>query len=129
MLTDLVPLPNTVKGGAIIASSASGQTPAVLDIMRTTRGRKPDIAILGIASSRATPFAELCDVFVGIVEDDNPYRSPLHALADTGEYVISELLDAMVVAAGKRLGLTDEDFRSGHEDLGPTGQYRPKGSR
>jgi D-arabinose 5-phosphate isomerase GutQ len=127
---DVVPLPNTVRGGNVLAASASGKSEAVLQLMRTARRRNPAIRIMGIADERATDFAKLCDIFVGIVQDqdNNPYQNPLQALADTGEYIISELLDAMVVAAAKRLGMTDYDFRAGHEDLSDTGPYLPEDS-
>ncbi|WP_194838735.1 hypothetical protein [Nocardia sp. XZ_19_369] len=123
---DVVPLPNTIKGGNILAASASGRSASVLNIMRTARARNPVIRILGIADNDATAFAELCDIFIGIHQQDSPHSNPLQALADTGEYVISELLDAMVVAAAKRVGLTDRNFREGHEDLGDTGPYLPE---
>jgi D-arabinose 5-phosphate isomerase GutQ len=126
VINDVVPLPNSAKGGGIIAASASGQTQAVLDIMRQARELNPEIVIMGIADRNAAEFASHCDIFIGIEDvEHTPYQNSLRALADTGEYVISEVLDAMVVAAGKRCGLTDEDFRRGHEDLGPTGPYRP----
>ncbi len=125
VINDVVPLPNSNKDGGIIASSASGQTKAVLEMMEDAKKKNPRIMILGIADAGADTFASLCDIFVGVEDDSGPYDNPLHALADTGEYVISELLDAMIVAAGKRLGLTDEDFRANHEDIGPTGPYQP----
>lgn len=125
VINDVVPLPNSNKDGGLIASSASGQTRAVLEMMEVAKTRNPRIVILGIADAGAETFADLCDIFVGVEDDGGPYDNPLHALADTGEYVISELLDAMIVAAGKRLGLTDEDFRANHEDIGPTGPYQP----
>lgn len=125
VINDVVPLPNSNKDGGIIASSASGQTKAVLEMMEAAKAKNPRIVVLGVADASADTFAGLCDIFIGIEDDSGPYDNPLHALADTGEYVISELLDAMIVAAGKRLGLTDEDFRSNHEDIGPTGPYQP----
>jgi D-arabinose 5-phosphate isomerase GutQ len=126
VLHAVVPLPNPIRGGAILAASASGKTPSVLHLMETARQRNPSIRILGMADSSAVDFARLCHVFVGIDQTTNPYINPLQALADTAEYIISELLDAMVVAAAKRLGLTDRDFREGHEDLGNTGPYLPE---
>jgi D-arabinose 5-phosphate isomerase GutQ len=125
VINDVVPLPNSNKDGGILAASASGETQAVLDIMASARRLNKRIVIVGVASARAEQFRSLCDIFIGIEEASGPYENPLRALADTGEYAISELLDAMVVAAGKRLGLTDQDFKSGHEDLGPTGPYSP----
>jgi len=125
VINDVVPLPNSNKDGGIIASSASGRTKAVLEMMEDAKTKNPRIVVLGIADANAATFADLCDIFVGVEDDSGPYDNPLHALADTGEYVISELLDAMIVAAGKRLGLTDEDFRGNHEDIGPTGPYQP----
>ena len=128
VINDVVPLPNSNKDGGIIASSASGQTKAVLEMMEDAKKKNPRIVTLGVARANAEAFAGLCDVFVGVEDDSGPYDNPLHALADTGEYVISELLDAMIVAAAKRLGLTDEDFRRNHEDIGPTGPYQPLSS-
>jgi D-arabinose 5-phosphate isomerase GutQ len=128
VINDVVPLPNSNKDGGIIASSASGQTKAVLEMMEDAKTKNPQIVILGVADANANAFESLCDIFVGVEDDSGPYDNPLHALADTGEYVISELLDAMIVAAGKRLGLTDEDFRGNHEDIGPTGPYQPLSS-
>jgi D-arabinose 5-phosphate isomerase GutQ len=125
VINDVVPLPNSNKDGGILAASASGETKAVLDIMSRARQLNKRIVIVGVADARAEHFRSLCDVFIGIEEASGPYENPLRALADTGEYAISELLDAMVVAAGKRLGLTDQDFKRGHENLGPTGPYSP----
>lgn len=129
VLHDMTPLPNTAKGGAILAASASGRTDSVLQVMRIARRRNPAIRILGIAAEDATEFEDLCDVFIGISEAPNPHQNPLKALADTNEYVISELLDAMVVAAAKRAGLTERQLREGHEDLGDTGPYLPEDSQ
>jgi D-arabinose 5-phosphate isomerase GutQ len=126
---DIVPMPNSLQGGSILAASASGKTESVLSLLDTARRRNSTIRILGIANKDASEFKKLCHIFVGIDETRNPYNNPLQALADTGEYIISELLDAMVVAAAKRAGLTDEDFRKGHEDLGDTGPYLPRGDR
>jgi D-arabinose 5-phosphate isomerase GutQ len=121
----LVPLPNSRKGGAILAASASGRTRAVLELLDSARKKNRSIRILGVADKDATDFRALCDIFVGLDAAANPYYNPLSALADTGEYMISELLDAMVVAAAKRSGKTERDFEEGHEDLGPTGPYSP----
>lgn len=126
VLHDVVPLPNTLHGGNILAASASGRSEAVLHLLATARRRNPDIRIVGIADRGATTFADLCDVFVGIEQHPRMYTNPLQALADVGEYIISELLDAMVVAAARRLGLDDQAFREGHEDLGDTGPYSPE---
>lgn len=123
---DVTPLPNTIRGGNVLAASASGRTQAVLDLMRTAKERNPDIRIVGIADRHAEEFAALTDIFIGIEQHRNVYANPLQALADTGEYVISELLDAIIVAAAKRLGMSDQDFRKGHEDLLDTGPYRPE---
>lgn len=128
VLHDVVPLPNTIQGGNILAASASGRSNSVLHVLDTARRRNPEIRIVGIADSSAATFADLCDVFVGIEEHPGIYENPLQALADVGEYIISELLDAMVVAAARRLGLGDREFREGHEDLGDTGPYTPEDS-
>ena len=119
-----VPMPNSLFGGGVIASSASGQTKPVLEAMAIARANNPDIRIIGVAMHDAEPFRELCDVFIGI-HNNGKEANPLSALADTEEYIIAELLDGLVVAAGRELGFNDETWRRGHEDIGPTGPYAP----
>jgi D-arabinose 5-phosphate isomerase GutQ len=119
----LVPMPHSLVGGGILAASASGQTPSVLEALRAAKENNKEIQCVGIAKHDARVFSSLCDVFIGI-QPARRHRNPLSALADTEEYIISELLDALVVAAGHRLGFTDPRWRLGHEDLGPaTGPY------
>jgi len=117
---DIIPMPHSVRGGGIIAASASGSTAAVLTAMRSARLQAPNIEIVGIASRRATEFAELCHVFIGVI---CPVRPRLSALADIEEYVISEVLDSLVVAAGETCGYDERAWRLGHENLGATGPY------
>ena len=119
---DKTPLPNTNQGGGLIAASASGKTLAVLEMMQGVREKAPWIPIVGIADVRAKVFRALCtpDLFVGIDVSAHEGKLELSALADLGEYVISEVLDALVVAAGNRCGI---NFRTGHEDVGPTGPW------
>lgn len=123
-------MPNSRRGGGIIACSISGKTEAVLQAMHiakeNARETEQTIKILGIASHEATQFEELCDVFVGIHVPKSEYPNPLSALADTEEYVISELLDGIVVKAGQEIGFDDDGWRRGHEDIGPTGPYAPQ---
>ncbi len=120
----MVPMPHSLHGGGIIAASASGQTPSVLSAVSQAKDRNKDIQIVGIAARNADRLAEMCNVFIGISPVSQADRESLSALADIEEYSISELLDALVVAAGKRLGYTDATWRLGHEDLGPaTGPY------
>jgi D-arabinose 5-phosphate isomerase GutQ len=120
---DIIPMPHSIKGGAFVAVSASGETQSVLEVLRTIQNKgRQDITIIGIANRKAIKFRELCPIFIGI-DEDTTLPNPLHALADTGEYVISELLDAMVVAAGKLAGFDDTTWRLGHEDIGATGPY------
>jgi len=122
---DIIPMPHSINGGGIIAVSASGETPSVLEVLRKIKASGEGeryIKIVGIARKGAEPFQSYCDVFIGI-EEDIELPNPLRALADTGEYVISELLDAMVVAAGKLAGFDDTKWRLGHEDIGATGPY------
>jgi len=121
MQGDIMPVPHTIHGGAVLAASASGRTPSVLEDMKTIRTHAPHIKILGIASADAKEFRALCDHFIGIHEAPDPI--PLKALADVKEYVISEVLDALVVAAGKRGGFDDRRWRLGHENIGATGPY------
>jgi len=123
VIHDIAPLPNTARGGAILAASASGRTMAVIDVMRRARQRNSRIRIVGIADATAVEFASLCDIFVGIHHPCAGRANPLRALADTAEHVISAVLDAIVVAAAIRAGLDENDLRDGHEDLGDTGPY------
>ena len=117
-----IPMPHSILGGGIIAASASGKTKTVLAILEAVRKSNGNIKIVGIANKHAREFKGYCDVFIGIEEDvDCP--CPLKALADIGEQVISELLDAIVVAAGKLAGFDDTRWRLGHEDIGATGPY------
>jgi D-arabinose 5-phosphate isomerase GutQ len=120
---DIIPMPHTINGGGIIAASASGTTETVLSNLKSARQKTRDIKIVGVASSRAVEFKSYCDIFIGIQPEPAGTSNPLKALADTKEYVLSELLDAMVVAAGKLGGFDDTRWRLGHEDLGPTGPY------
>lgn len=122
----LVPLPNSLEGGGIISSSASGKTRSVLEAMNIARQNNPSIKILGIADKDAVEFADLCDIFIGIHKPVLPVPDELTALADREELIISELLDAIVVLAGVNLGFDDEAWRRGHEDIGPTGPYSPR---
>lgn len=123
---DIIPMPHSIKGGGIIAVSASGKTPSVLDAMRyVNQNCGNNIQIVGISDKNASEFKSLCNVFIGIDEEIG-IINPLHALADTGEHVISGLLDAIVVAAGKSAGFDDTTWRLGHEDLGSTGPYNVK---
>jgi D-arabinose 5-phosphate isomerase GutQ len=121
MQGDIIPMPHTIHGGAVLAASASGETPSVLADVAAIRRYAPHIKILGIASAEAKEFCALCDYFIGIRE--SPNDNPLKALADVKEYVISEVLDALVVAAGKLGGFDDRRWRLGHENVGATGPY------
>jgi hypothetical protein len=94
--------------------------------MEIAKSNNPEITIIGLASYDAVQFKKLCDIFIGIHIPKSEYPNPLSALADTEEYVISEILDGLVVMAGRRLGFNDEVWRRGHEDIGPTGPYAPK---
>lgn len=123
---DIIPMPHTFKGGGIIAASASGKTEAVLQILRNARAETREVTIIGIASADAIEFKSYCDVFIGIRPETKETVNPLRALADSEEYIISELLDAMVVAAGRLGGFADTLWRIGHENLGPTGPYDTK---
>lgn len=120
---DILPMPHTAKGGGIIAASASGETKSVLSVLRETREVTRDVKIIGLAAVNAVEFKNYCDIFIGIQPESLKIVNPLRALADSEEYVISELLDAMVVAAGKLGGFDDAFWRLGHEDIGATGPY------
>lgn len=132
ILNDLSPLPNSRFGGAVIAVSASGKTEAVLSIMRFAQqinkerrllGQHP-ITVIGFSNIAATQFADLCTdgCFLGIRPERYTTGIQLRALGDLEEYAISELFDALVVAAGLEIGV---NFRTGHEDLvaGMTGPW------
>lgn len=119
---DNIPMPHSIHGGGIIAVSASGKTESVLKVLRHVRESTGNITIVGIASKNANEFKAYCDVFIGIDEDVD-FINPLTALADTGEQLICQLLDAIVVAAGKKAMFDDTRWRLGHEDIGSTGPY------
>jgi D-arabinose 5-phosphate isomerase GutQ len=119
---DIVPMPHAVRGGGIIAASASGQTATLLETLRTVKRDAPGIEVVGIADAEAHEFRGLCGHFVGI-RYEREATNPLTALADTGEYVISEVLDALVVAAGRLGHFDDRRWRLGHENIGATGPY------
>lgn len=121
IIDDLIPMPHTYRAGGIIAVSASGRTKTVLDALRSARDSESGITVVGIADDQSLEFKNLCDVFIGIRLDRAP--NPLSALADIEEYVISLLLDSMVVAAGKLAGYDETTWKLGHENLGPTGPY------
>lgn len=125
---DMMPMPHTIKGGGIIAASASGKTETVLDALRIIQSEAPHIKILGIASDEAREFKNLCHYFIGI-HDKVGEPNPLRALADIGEYVISETLDALVVAAGRLGGFDERMWRLGHENVGATGPYDARMNR
>lgn len=124
ILGDLVPLPNTCLGGNIIAASASGKTLDVLDIMRKAKQLNSEIRIIGIASQSAQEFRALTDIFIPIADDaPDLQKLPLVGLGDTSEHIICQVLDAIILAASYKAGLTDIELRRQHEDLGPTGPW------
>lgn len=122
MQDDIIPMPHTIRGGGVIAASVSGKTESVLQVLRVIQNEAPHITVVGIANAESQEFRTLCHYFIGI-EQDTKYPDPLVALADIGEYVISELLDALVVAAGKLGGFDERMWRLGHENVGATGPY------
>ena len=91
---DIVPMPHSIKGGGILAASASGRTTVLLENLAAARKKGSSITIVGIAAHNADEFRGQCDVFIGIHEAFQAKR-PLQALADISEFVISELLDAL----------------------------------
>lgn len=124
----MVPMPNSCQGGGIIAASASGQTRHVIDAMRIAKKNNPEIPIIGIAKywEKAQEFMDLCDCFIGIHSKELKVENPLFALADEEEMVIAEILDGLVVLSGQELGYKEENWKMGHEDIGPTGPYSVK---
>jgi hypothetical protein len=88
---------------------------------RCIRGRD-EIVVVGISNENANEFRSLCtkDHFLGLRPEKFVTGILLRGLVDLEEYAMSELLDALVVAAGIRIG---KNFRLGHEDLGPTGPH------
>ncbi len=123
----MVPLPNSIRGGGIIACSASGKTVPVLEAMAIAKRNNKEVKTIGIADYKAKDFEALCDVFIGLRYPKETLPNPLSALADTEEYMIAEILDGLVVLAGRSIGFDDEAWRKGHEDIGPTGPYAPQG--
>jgi tetratricopeptide (TPR) repeat protein/D-arabinose 5-phosphate isomerase GutQ len=121
IVDDLIPMPHSYKQGGIIAVSASGRNPVVIENLKRIRENKTGIFVIGIANHEASEFRKLCDIFIGVRLIEQ--TTTLQALADTEEYVISMLLDTMVVAAGKSAGFDDTTWRLGHENLGPSGPY------
>jgi D-arabinose 5-phosphate isomerase GutQ len=119
----IVPMPSSRHGGGVIACSASGKTVPVLQAMATAKKLNPEMQILGLAHYKAENFAELCDIFIGLHLPNDEFANPLSALADTEEYMISEILNGIVVMAGQHMGFDDAAWRRGHEDIGPTGPY------
>lgn len=124
----LIPMPHDIKGGGIIAASASGTTPSVLGVLREIERKKKlgnskryPFKVVGIARNDAREFKGLCDDFIGIHLAEKP--NSLVALADIEESVISIILDALIVSAGWRAGFDDTRWRLGHENLGATGPY------
>lgn len=118
-----VPMPHTLNGGGILAASASGKTSTVLHALSQAKSRNRDIVAIGLAAAEAHAFAELCTIFVGMAPARSDANRGLSALADLEEFAISQILDCMVVCAGRKLGYTDATWRLGHEDLGATGPY------
>lgn len=119
---DVIPMPHSINGGGIIAASASGKTEAVLRILREVKQDHYHISVVGIARHDAIDFRNYCDHFIGL-RDNSSVPNPLSALADVGELCIAEVLDAIVVAAGKLGGFDDRRWRLGHENLGDSGPY------
>lgn len=136
---DMTPMPHTIHGGGLLVASASGTTPSVISTLETARTNTRDLRIIGIAlppkpaqtvhtpvnaqRSQHVHIKSLCDIFISIAPETEDRPNPLRALADAEEYVISELLDAMVVAAGKLGGFPDAKWQLGHEDIASTGFY------
>ncbi len=132
ILGDKAPPPSSRFGGGIIAASASGRTPVVLEIMsfaqelNNQHGQRP-IEVVGLSNPEPgsvgpfRPFPDLCTpgLFLGIRAERSVM---LRGLADIEEQAINQILDALVVAAGLRIGV---NFRLGHEDLvgGATGPW------
>lgn len=134
MMGDRTPLPNSSSGGGLLVGSASGKTEAVLDVMRHVMNVNREreirglelIVVVGVADAGASVFARLCTpgCFIGLPLDRYIHDVRLRELGDIGELALIELLDSLVVAAGRTIGV---NFRSGHEDLGaggPWDQYR-----
>jgi D-arabinose 5-phosphate isomerase GutQ len=117
-----IPLPHSIHGGGIIAVSASGKTKIILEILKQAR-EKSNMIIVGIAAEDAKEFEEHCHHFIGIKKNVINNNNLLTALADIEEQIICQLLDAMVVAAGKKELYDDTQWRLGHEDVGATGPY------
>jgi D-arabinose 5-phosphate isomerase GutQ len=120
-----IPLPHSIHGGGIIAVSASGKTEIIHKILKHAyNSGKSNMVIVGIAAEDADKeFKDYCHYFIGIKKDAMNNNNSLTALADIEEQIICQLLDAMVVAAGKKELYDDTQWRLGHEDVGATGPY------
>ncbi len=118
ILGDRAPLPHSRLGGSVLAASASGQTREVLDIMKGAINR--GLTVVGISKAGAEDFKNFCTHFVGIDFEREIGKVRLRTLGDIEELTIAELLDALIVAAGQRVGIV---FRYGHEDLGARGPW------
>jgi D-arabinose 5-phosphate isomerase GutQ len=121
---EITPMPHSIRGGGVLAASASGQAQSVLKTLTEIRRHAPHVVIVGIAAADAAEFSSSCDYFIGIREDANK-ANQLSALADVAEFVIAEVLDALVAAAGRKAGFDRRRWELGHEDIGPTGPYNP----
>ncbi len=127
ILGDITPLASTSRGGGLIAASSSGVTRHVLEILTYCRRHAPHVRTIGLAIEGATHFADLCDIFIGIPVPRVGPRPSLIYFGDAVEYAISEVMDAVVAAALERAGVTEQDLRLGHEDIGGTGPYTVDG--
>jgi len=124
-----IPLPNSIHGGGIIAVSASGKTEIILEILKQAYVKEdPNMTIVAIAAEEVRDYYEknCCHHFIGIKKDVKNSNNSLTALADVEEQIICQLLDAMVVAAGKKAFYDDTQWRIEHEDVGATGPYGVK---
>lgn len=132
ILGDKAPPPSSRFGGGVLAASASGKTPVVLEIMKTAtelnaNPKQSPIEVVGISDPEAPAtdwcpaFRDLCTpgLFLGVKRRPDVV---LRGLADLEEQAINQVLDAIVVAAGLEIGI---NFRLGHEDLvgGATGPW------
>lgn len=106
----VLPIPHTIRGGGIIAISASRGTRRWLATLRLVRQFARDVEILGLGPESAHEFRSLCDIFIGLApEKDGGYGRGTPA--DSTLSALSQLLDALVVSAASLGDLDNPRWR------------------
>lgn len=113
---DILPMPHSLRGGGIVAVITEGQAEAIARLLIKVRKKNRDIKILGIGYDSSNQFTEVCDIFIPIPIDRQGPRSD-ETVIDVQEYVVAEILDALVLFAGRELGYTDNRWKLGYGDF------------